>query len=184
MLVKDYLAFTDTTAIYPGAGTSNNGEVAYLTLGLVGESLEFLDKVHGPGADQDVYLQLLELGDVAWYLMRLTPMWGISHELTDQTISVNYELSGNVRDLKLHHAATALAVHTGKLAERSKKLLRGDDLSTKVEAIAHEVLTVVSLWTYVCRALGVTPSEALVSNVKKLSDRKERGVLKGSGDTR
>jgi NTP pyrophosphatase (non-canonical NTP hydrolase) len=60
-------------AIYPDAGTGSKSELAYLTLGLCGESGEVAEKIKkfirdGKFDAQDV---AKELGDVFWYLTQL-----------------------------------------------------------------------------------------------------------------
>ena len=82
MNLNDYLAFTRTTAIYPGAGEKGFNEVLYLTLGLVSESGEVAGKlkkiIRGDPVPPEAFLS--EVGDVLWYLVRLCDNLGITVE--------------------------------------------------------------------------------------------------------
>lgn len=111
--LEGYQILTEVTAIYPEAGTGSAQALAYVALGLVGEAGEVANKVKKVLRDSDgevseeVRQALVgEVGDVLWYLARL---------------------------------------------------------STELKT-----------------SLGVVGQE----NITKLLDRKDRGVLKGSGDTR
>lgn len=76
-----YQEFTDTTAIYPRDNAL--AELTYLALGLSGEAGEVAGKVKKIVRDQGSYLTLAnkadiakELGDVQWYLARLSAAVG------------------------------------------------------------------------------------------------------------
>lgn len=78
--LEDYLNFTNTTAIYPEAGTGSNTELYYLSLGLVSEAGEVAGKVKKLIRD-GVYDQggiIKEIGDVFWYAVRLCDAVGYS----------------------------------------------------------------------------------------------------------
>jgi len=73
--LNDYQAWATTTAIYP-----NDQALAYLALGLTGESGEVADKIKksirdGNSLGDDV---AKELGDVLWYLSVLSHALGYS----------------------------------------------------------------------------------------------------------
>ena len=82
MNLKEYIEFTRTTAIYPGANDHGFNEVLYLTLGLASEAGEVAGKikkiVRGDKIDPESYLS--ELSDVLWYLARLADNVGITLE--------------------------------------------------------------------------------------------------------
>lgn len=79
---NEYQEFTIKTAIYPGAGTGNKDELSYLALGLNGESGEVADKIKKYLRDGplDTGGIVYELGDVCWYIARLSDALGYSFE--------------------------------------------------------------------------------------------------------
>ncbi len=76
-----YTDFTRQNAVYPGALDQNQTEMAYLALGIAGESGEFVDVIkkvvrmdykHIDELPQEVRDQLCsEMGDIFWYLTRM-----------------------------------------------------------------------------------------------------------------
>lgn len=74
--LKDYQDWTVTTAMYPHAETGNVEELMYLALGLTGEAGEVANKVKKlfrDGESQELRTELAkELGDVMWYMARLS----------------------------------------------------------------------------------------------------------------
>lgn len=93
-----------------------------------------------------------------------------------------------------------LCEEAGEVAGKRKKYLRGDyDSYLESHLLPHERTVnpdeYISLlkkelgdvmWyiSQICNAHGFTIQEVIEGNVAKLSDRKERGVLQGSGDSR
>lgn len=79
-IMDDYESWTKSTAVYPEAGKSTLTELTYLSLGLVGEAGEVANKVKKLLRDQDSpekrAMVLPEIGDVLWYLARLTSALG------------------------------------------------------------------------------------------------------------
>lgn len=82
MNANSYQQWTISTAIYPGAGTGNDAEINYLTLGLNGEAGEVADKIKKYHRDGklDIGAVIYELGDVCWYVARLADAFGYSFE--------------------------------------------------------------------------------------------------------
>ena len=82
MQINDYLTLTNKTAIYPGAGTGNDEELYYLTLGLTSEAGEVAGKIKKLMRDDtlDLGAMAYELGDCFWYLVRLCEAIGYSPE--------------------------------------------------------------------------------------------------------
>lgn len=83
MNFTEYQQSTRATAIYPGATLGDLDAVAYLTLGLTGEAGEIANKVKkvirdGGGiiSDDRRGEVVKEIGDVLWYLARLTDELG------------------------------------------------------------------------------------------------------------
>lgn len=81
------------------------------------------------------------------------------------------------------YPALGLAGEAGEIAEKVKKWLRGDRELDKM-ALAKEYGDVLWYLTSGADDIGFTLEEIAEMNVEKLSSRKERGVLKGSGDDR
>ncbi len=76
-----------------------------------------------------------------------------------------------------------LAGEAGEVAEKVKKWLRGDRELDKTELIkeAGDVLFYVAA---LADDLGYTLQDVVDANEQKLNSRKDRNVLKGSGDNR
>lgn len=76
-----------------------------------------------------------------------------------------------------------LTGEAGEVSEKVKKWLRGDRELDKLEVLKEAS---DCLWYLAALAddLGYSLQEMLDANVEKLASRKERGVLKGSGDNR
>lgn len=76
-----YQQFTQTTAIYPGGGLCSPDAVIYTALGLAGEAGELANKAKKIMRDGDDFRlrndMRDELGDVLWYLARLSDELGI-----------------------------------------------------------------------------------------------------------
>lgn len=78
-----------------------------------------------------------------------------------------------------------LTGEAGEIAEKVKKWLRGDkgaelDKAALLKELGDPLWYITSL----AADLGFTLQDVVNANVEKLTSRKERGVLKGSGDDR
>lgn len=76
MQLKDYQLFTKTTAVYPKEAPIN---IMYCALGLAGETGEVCEKIKKYIRDNDetkIAETKKELGDVFWYLVRLSDELG------------------------------------------------------------------------------------------------------------
>lgn len=95
-----------------------------------------------------------------------------------------------VEDLWISHknefgpeiAAFGLAGETGEVMELVKKALR--DGTWDVENFKKEMGDVLYYWVKLLNYNNIDPQEVIDLNIAKLSSRKERGVLQGSGDNR
>ena len=167
-ILDEYQLQADKTAVYP-----DQYKIAYPALGVVEESREFLNSVFDSKGRDEVAV-LKEAGDVFWYCSAL------SYDL-GYTLSECFESETT----RVTQPGEFLGV-VSELAGHCKKILRGDDnreaKSERVAAIISQVLE------YVVEFIPGHPCDAyrLVceTNIEKLFDRKERGVLKGSGDNR
>lgn len=81
------------------------------------------------------------------------------------------------------YPALGLVGESGEIAEKVKKYLRGDKELDR-EGLLKELGDPLWYITSLADDLGYTLQEVVDANVEKLSSRKERGVLKGSGDNR
>lgn len=90
MQANTYQERTMDTAIYPGAGTGNDQEITYLALGLNGEAGEVADKIkkHLRDGKLDIGGLIYELGDVCWYVARLSEAFGYEFE---DVLEINYQ---------------------------------------------------------------------------------------------
>lgn len=81
------------------------------------------------------------------------------------------------------YPALGLAGESGEITEKVKKWLRGDKELDK-DALLSELGDPLWYITSLADDLGYTLQDVIDRNVEKLNSRKERGVLKGSGDNR
>lgn len=87
----------------------------------------------------------------------------------------------------LPYLALGLASEAGEVAGKAKKVIRdnGGVLSEeKARAIADEAGDVLWYLSVLASHLGVSLDYLANRNIDKLVDRRERGVLGGSGDNR
>lgn len=150
----EYVEWTASTAIYP-----KEQAVEYCNLGLLSELGEVAGKlkkrIRDGEASVPVEAVLAELGDVCWYLARLQVERGL----------------GSLRSMGVPGAATTQDDHTWMV----------DALCSALNEEYHYVLERVE---HLAIELGYSLPEVLEMNVEKLSSRKARGVLGGSGDER
>lgn len=88
---------------------------------------------------------------------------------------------------ELSHAALGLAGECGEAVDIVKKVIRGDAgglTPEKLEKLEKELGDVIYYWFALCGVAGLNPTEVVRKNMEKLTDRANRGVLKGSGDDR
>ncbi len=76
-----------------------------------------------------------------------------------------------------------LCGEAGEIAEKVKKYLRGDKELDK-QALLMELGDPLWYITALADDLGFSLQDVVDANIEKLTSRKERGVLKGSGDDR
>jgi NTP pyrophosphatase (non-canonical NTP hydrolase) len=75
-----------------------------------------------------------------------------------------------------------LSEEAGEVTGKIKKVIR--DGTFDVAAIQKELGDVIFYWYAIHGALGLDPEGTIKMNMQKLTSRKERGVLQGSGDDR
>ena len=89
---------------------------------------------------------------------------------------------------KYAYLALGLVGESGEVAEKVKKFLRGDDglvfSDERKEDIKKELGDVLWYMARLSDELGITLSEIAQLNYDKLTSRKERDKIRGSGDNR
>jgi len=83
---------------------------------------------------------------------------------------------------RLAENALGLVGEAGEVAEKIKKFFRDGTLDK--DAIQKELGDTYFYWTALHGALGLDPETTIKKNMEKLSSRKERGTIQGSGDNR
>lgn len=155
--------------------TESARSAEYLIPGLIAEAGEIMGayakmiRDHG-GQLTDAARELFkkEAGDVCWFIFREAERAGFSIAdwdtgVSDQTMPLD-ELCR-----KLVHATLAYEASW-----------RGDILGTSYFWLNYAWFRTKQI----IRACGLTVDEVLLANLEKLADRKQRGVIGGSGDER
>lgn len=100
----------------------------------------------------------------------------------------NYSASWILENyLKLAYCTMKLTGESGEVAELIGKALRDDGMRItpeRMDALKKELGDVLWYISQLCNELGFSLQTVMQMNVNKLYDRKDRGVLHGSGDTR
>jgi phosphoribosyl-ATP pyrophosphohydrolase len=194
-LYRTYEQFCSTTAIYP-----TEVEVEYLALGLASEAGELLDKVleQKPNKRDSI---ISEASDLCWYTVRLLNACGVSFETTVSSLSLPDRIGPNYITHLALHSATRIAAKSGLVAGLVKKQIRDgrgwsgeqreEQRMKMIDALTALLFEIASFACAIERVYTVDEKEVPVDfdyllryNMKKLLDRKERGVLGGSGDNR
>lgn len=91
-------------------------------------------------------------------------------------------------DIGLLYAALALNGEAGEVAEKVKRIVRGDyegmsidEVRAKIQGELGDVLYCVCM---VCAEMGLELNDVMLSSVVKFESRLRRGVLQGEGDDR
>lgn len=87
---------------------------------------------------------------------------------------------------RLFYPAMGLAGESGEVANKIKKIFRGDDINIEnvKKSISDELGDVLWYVSALANDLGLNLGDIARKNVEKLRSRKERGVIGGSGDSR
>lgn len=101
-------------------------------------------------------------------------------------------LSSNNMEVDFIRSAMGIFGEAGEVAEKVKKLLRGDSGDFTVEGMDEKTKTAVMLELgdalyYISRLakiMGFDLQAVADMNISKLASRQARGVIKGSGDER
>ena len=104
----------------------------------------------------------------------------------DEYQSVSQATTVYPQESKIVYPALGLAGEAGEVANKAKKILRGDyELTEEVRvAIADELGDALWYLAAVAGDIGYTLNDIAQRNINKLSDRRRRGVIRGTVDTR
>lgn len=101
-------------------------------------------------------------------------------KFTDQTAI--YPEAGTGGDEALKYVALGLVGEAGEIANKVKKIMR--DGTYDPVALSDELGDVLYYVARLATELGTSLNLVAKENTHKLLDRKDRGVLRGSGDAR
>lgn len=103
----------------------------------------------------------------------------------DEHIRLGMTNEDRVESLRLAYLSLGLAGEAAEVANKAKKVIRGDyPIDEIADAIAKELGDVEWYISEICTLLGVSLADVARGNNKKLLDRAERGMIKGDGDER
>jgi NTP pyrophosphatase (non-canonical NTP hydrolase) len=88
------------------------------------------------------------------------------------------------KETALAYLTLGLAGEAGEIANKAKKLIRDGDNADKRKEIGKELGDVCWYLAVLAEELGMNLGKVMEDNIEKLSSRKARGVLGGSGDNR
>ena len=115
--------------------------------------------------------------------------WGYYKDTTtykDMTLSSYQRAASSTAIYPTQHAITypalGLAGEAGEVANKVKKIIRDGKLDKA--ALKGEIGDCLWYIAALCRDLNIDLGDVAKANLEKLQDRKARGTLKGSGDTR
>lgn len=169
---KDYIEFTKTTAVYP-----KDKAIEYLALGMVDEFGEFVEKLE----QGSVYKICDELSDVCWYVAQLCDI--LNTDLSNMRFSIDYVDSYLDTD-SVEHCVYKMNSYMATICGCIKKVIR-DENTDKIPIINEHLIHILNTLSKLSTQVGgYNLKNILEINVAKLSDRQDRGVLKGDGDNR
>ena len=99
--------------------------------------------------------------------------------------STTYTIDDPGSPRSLAYTALGLSGEAGEVANKVKKILRGDYEADAIrDDLASELGDVLWYLAMVAREFDLSLDEIATANLDKLASRKDRGVIKGSGDKR
>jgi len=170
MTLNEYQQKTHETAVYPQECAKE-----YLLLGLAGEVGEICNKYKKTIRDSkpiDKDDMISELGDAMWYVSELCNLYKIELEYCHRSI----KLSKNSAFYSLINILNQTAL-IANLYEQKRDEIQSGDTINRIRFILEYIYSL-------CYNFDIDPDEILTKNIAKLQDRKNRGVIQGSGDNR
>lgn len=174
---NDYQRRALTTAIYP-----KDRALEYTIFGLVSEVAEVAEYIDEDWFRNDAWLNSIrsEVGDCFWYAATVADALGLAlHTVATKAAVWHYR--------ELDSAVISLVSASGYMSGLMKKAIRDDAGQVSGDRYNQMVTTlgkIIWILDNICERLGVHRSFVMGANLEKLADRKERGVLQGSGDHR
>ena len=168
MTLNEYQQKTHETAVYPQECAKE-----YLLLGLAGEVGEICNKYkktirdNKPIDDDDM---ISELGDVMWYVSELCNLYKLNFDKIMERATWRNLINVNLNITKL---IFNLVTYISKILNKDSKVV----IKHTFEYFSVDIL-------YIMKKFDIQLHEVLSKNIAKLQDRKNRGVIKGSGDNR
>lgn len=101
--------------------------------------------------------------------------------------STTATFTGKQEEHQLMYLTLGVCGEAGEIAEKIKKMIRNDEgvLTDETRALLKlEIGDVLWYLSQLSRVLGFTLDDAAQANITKIMDRRARGVIKSSGDTR
>jgi len=172
--LSDYQKLAITTATYP-----EQFKIIYPTLEMVDETQEFAS---AHGRDNEI----LELGDCFW------PFANLVNELELDMESIYDDAIDSFREVLYtdkNDALSTMRAAAAQICGRVKKWLRDEDPDSlpsdeKMMDIEFSLISYLAAMLFICTELGVSWNTVTQLNIDKLFDRKNRDMIKGSGDNR
>lgn len=187
---QNYEKFCATTAIYP-----REVEVEYLALGLASEAGELLDAMleRQPSKDAMKTALISEASDCCWYVARLCEPAGLSFADVGQAVAGEEPSYLPIPSV----AATRMAATAGLIAGKVKKQIRDgakwageqrEDHRAHLRNLLTRMIFDIHVFAVALSKQYGDPAISLAGlcnyNTAKLTGRKERGTLGGSGELR
>lgn len=99
-----------------------------------------------------------------------------------------YPDNNSKNEREIAYTMLGLMGETGEVAEKIKKMIRGDtayqDMEKMQDMLTLEIGDILWYLTNLCTVFDIDLDDVAIANITKLTSRKERGVVKGDGDDR
>lgn len=180
MNFETYQIESRKTAQYPNVGQN----FIYPSLGLMGEFGELAEKIKKSMRDDNGIVTesrrndiIKESGDVLWYIFNLASELGIKIENCHPTVIVDTSLEGFIFEIYHYLYKVIYQIDCMRLSEKTIN-------EHPINSIKHNLSTALFIIEVFLRKSNSSLEEAMQINIDKLHDRKNRGVISGSGDNR
>jgi NTP pyrophosphatase (non-canonical NTP hydrolase) len=177
MNFKEYQVASRTTASYPNLGKS----IEYPLMGLMGEFGEICEKFKKVLRDSNGVMTterrdglVGELGDLMWYLFQIYSEG-----------KIDFEREYEEKQLFIEQASSSLNILVAMNCAISDIAMFCVSKNTVLlSCLTEPSNSLVACIKLICKICGSSIEEVMDKNTEKLKSRKERGVIKGDGDSR